>query len=355
MSTEPANQENGKKKDFLDILKVIGQIMTPAAIAVIGIWFNVHQARSDREAAEAQAQRERKAIQTEVYTKLLASREEAESDLRKDLFPQMMAAFFTEAPGSMIQERMLNLELMTCNFHDSIDLKPLFRQVHWELCTSEDALTERQRTLLQERLENLACSVRQIQYAVVMEKGEEEAGYFRYNGGIFDEQTGEVTSDSEFSYPLYLDGLTSIIHLSILRIDHTREEAQIRLSVDTYSGDYYGPGITVTADSRADHHALSFPTSELDAYIQPKPMLPISRRQAEFWVGPYDFPMISNMRLTNNQRCAVVVDGIDKEEKVVTFSVVLFPGCQASHKERPYIDEVINELLIEENAAQPQS
>src|SRR5262249_17733538 len=33
---------------------------------------------------------------------------------------------------------------------------------------------------------------------------------------------------------------------------------------------------------------------------------------AEFWVGFYDFPMVDNIRLPNDQRCAVVLDAFEE-------------------------------------------
>lgn len=61
MANISSGDENGpNKKDAWEKTKIIGQVLTPVAIAVIGIWFNVHQARRDQNAVE-----------TEVYTSRL--------------------------------------------------------------------------------------------------------------------------------------------------------------------------------------------------------------------------------------------------------------------------------------------
>jgi len=63
---------------------------------------------------------------------------------------------------------------------------------------------------------------------------------------------------------------------------------------------------------------------------------------AEFWVGFFDFPMIDNTRLSNDQRCAVVLT--DFEDFSAEISVLDYPGSHASLKEKPYFDEIIQNL-----------
>jgi hypothetical protein len=63
----------------------------------------------------------------------------------------------------------------------------------------------------------------------------------------------------------------------------------------------------------------------------------------EFWVGFFDFPMIDNTRLSDDQRCAVILTQF--EEPQTKFTVVYFPGSRAGIKEKPYYDEVLQNLL----------
>jgi len=64
---------------------------------------------------------------------------------------------------------------------------------------------------------------------------------------------------------------------------------------------------------------------------------------AEFWVGPFDFPMIDNTRLSNDERCAIVLNAFDAESADIT--LVFFPGAYASLKEKPYYQEVVANLM----------
>ena len=65
--------------------------------------------------------------------------------------------------------------------------------------------------------------------------------------------------------------------------------------------------------------------------------------EATFWVGFYDFPMIDNTRLSDNERCAVVVEGFDDEYAKI--ALVYFPGSHASLREKPYYEDVLKKLV----------
>ena len=66
---------------------------------------------------------------------MMGRREEADSALRKDMFQSILRSFVQ--PGRARQtnpeSQVLNLELLAYNFHESLDLGPLFRHVQRQL------------------------------------------------------------------------------------------------------------------------------------------------------------------------------------------------------------------------------
>ncbi len=64
--------------------------------------------------------------------------------------------------------------------------------------------------------------------------------------------------------------------------------------------------------------------------------------RAQFDVGFFDFPLIDNTRLANGQRCAVTMTAWGKIAAELT--TICFPGEYASIKDRPYYDEVVQQL-----------
>lgn len=63
-----------------------------------------------------------------------------------------------------------------------------------------------------------------------------------------------------------------------------------------------------------------------------------------FSVGYFDFPMIDNTRLSNGQRFAIVLNELDTRSAHIT--LVCFPGSYASLKDKPYYDEIIDNLKM---------
>lgn len=61
-----------------------------------------------------------------------------------------------------------------------------------------------------------------------------------------------------------------------------------------------------------------------------------------FWVGLFDFPMIDNTRLTNDERAAVSL--LELTPDSVKIVLAYFPGSRASLKDKPYYDELMNQL-----------
>jgi hypothetical protein len=62
-----------------------------------------------------------------------------------------------------------------------------------------------------------------------------------------------------------------------------------------------------------------------------------------FSVGYFDFPDINNTRLSNGERCAVVVKNMDQES--ARLNLVYFPANRASLKDRMYVEEVMHQML----------
>ena len=62
-----------------------------------------------------------------------------------------------------------------------------------------------------------------------------------------------------------------------------------------------------------------------------------------FSVGLFDFPMIDNTRLSNNQRAAVSLMTLTPD--VLSMKVAYFPASRASLKDKPYYDD-LNRLLV---------
>src|SRR5438128_4039745 len=119
-----------KEKDYWDkvdvVLRPINGVLTALAVALLGYYTSSILRQSElRETNER------------VYTELMSSREQAESGLRKDMFLSIIQTFLrTDSAG--LEAKMLNLELLAYNFHESLNLKPLFAHMDRQVATTKE-------------------------------------------------------------------------------------------------------------------------------------------------------------------------------------------------------------------------
>jgi hypothetical protein len=281
-----------KQKDFWDkaaiVLQPVGGLL--AAMAVAGLGFFGSQFIERRQSEETRAR---------FTSELISKREEADSALRKDMFVSIIQSFL-RADSTSIDDRLLKLELLAYNFHESLNLKPLFFQLDREAIQAGGA----QGTELRDRLGKVAREVTRKEMVVL-----EEVGKSFERNIDFDDLASNPGGIPLQPAMLTLNKVERNFALVVKKVDVVRKEMQIRLEVKTRNED--------TGEYRTD--------------------------DAEFWVGYYDFPMIDHVRLSRDQRFAVILKNFSGGSARV--SAVYFPGAYASLKEKPYVQEMVQNLL----------
>lgn len=277
--------------DKIDVmLKPLGGLLTAVAVALVG--FLGSNLLEQRQALE---------MRTRLYTELMSKREEAESALRKDMFGTIIQSFFDPGKASL-DERVLNLELLAYNFHESLNLKPLFIYLHRQVVMGKDPrLTEYQR-----RLERVAREITQKQLTVIEGAGESFSVAVPLN------ELAKAPDGLELdSQTLTVEGIERHFRIYAVQLDPVAREVQVRVVVET-------PRARDAEERR---------------YV------------AEFRVGFFDFPMIDNTRLLPDQRFGVVLNSLNIEQGMAVLTLAYFPGSYAALKEKPYIQEVMGRLL----------
>ena len=279
-----------KGKDLWDkvdiVFRPLNGLLTALAVGLLGYYTsNILRQRETRETNER------------VYTQLMSSREQAESALRKDMFVSIIQTFLRPQSASL-EDKMLNLELLAYNFHESLNLKPLF--VH--LQKQVEAAPGPSQAEFSGRLNKVAREITTRQMVLLEQVGKKfsrtvDFDKFRANPGGLELEPENLT----------LDGTEREFMLSVLEVDPKRKELTMELGVRT-----------------------------------PKES-PIVRRLT-FHVSYFDFPMIDNTRLSRDQRCAVVLNEFG--EAGADLTLVYFPGSYASLKEKVSYDEVVEKLRV---------
>ena len=295
--------EQDKKKDFWErlgfLLQSGGGLITAITVAILG--FIGSNYLKDREISETSSRERMQANETNVriYTELMSRREEAESALRKDMFVSMIQTFLRPGATSL-DERVLNLELLAYNFHESLNLKPLFLYIDRQIRASQDPA---KRDYI-ERLRNVAAEITRKQMLVLEGAGGKfdrviDLDELKTNPGGVQLDEGTLT----------LDGITRHFLLFVQEADIANREIKFRMEIKT----------------------------ELDTLGN------FETSNVEFWAGFFDFPMIDNTRLGHDQRCAVILNAF--EDGAADVTLAYFPGSYASLKEKPYYQEVVQNLM----------
>jgi len=292
MSEEPV-----KKRDAWDKIDIlmhpVGGLLTALAITVLG--FITSSALSQRQAIDTN---------TRLYTELMSRREDSESALRKDMCVSIITSF-VNPHDTGLSASVLNLEMLAYNFHESVNLKPLFAEMRRRVVRAQgEAQTPAARAendAYLERLESMAREIVRRQMVVLEGVGK------RFDRTI--DLTDDPSGTSLDPETLTLDeGVPTTFAIDVLGVDRENREIRIGLNIET-----------------------------------PDPEAGRQTKMATFGVGYYDFPLIDNTRLIGGQRCAVVLNNISDQSADIT--LVLFPGTYASLMEKPYYNEVIESVL----------
>ena len=277
-----------REKDFWDkvdvVLRPINGLLTALAVAILGYY-----------TSSIVRQNELRETNERVYTELMSSREQAESGLRKDMFLSIIQTFL-RPENAGLEAKMLNLEMLAYNFHESLNLKPLFAHMDKQLMAASGA----EKTEYVGRLNQVAQEITNRQLVLLEQVGKKFSRTVDFEK--LRASHGGLELDPE---KLKLGDTEREFMLSVLEFNTQRRELTVELGVRT---------------SRD----------------------PSNVQRRIFHVGYYDFPMIDNTRLSNDQRAAVVLN--QANEGGADLTIVYFPGSYASLKEKVSYDEVMEKL-----------
>src|SRR5262245_53596396 len=190
-----------------------------------------------------------------LYSELMSRREESESSLRKDMFVSIIQSFLE--PGSNdLDAKVLNLELLAYNFHESLNLKPLFLDISRRL----EGPDVNDRQAYRARLNRVARETTAKQLFALEGHGVS----FRRTVDLEELQRQGKSGIALEGESIHVGGQSIVLNLYVLEADPVGQQLRVRLEVKAPDG------VAGSADTRA-----------------------------VFYVGWYDFPMIDNTRLAN--------------------------------------------------------
>lgn len=249
-----------------------------------------------------------------LYTELLSKREDAESALRKDMFSTILKEFFQIRDSSNgrtdVPKRLLKLEILALNFGEALSLSPLFIELDKDIDKNsyppETAKLDRARD--RHRLHSLARRVSLQQLSALSTGGrsweftipiEMVKPGKRYQWPPYNEN-GENSHEDEFEF----EGIKRNYTFSFSQADEDYKSVVVEIEIQT-------AGKTKAIER-------------------------------EFELNYFNFPMVDNTRLSNDQRFALIMT--DFAEKAIHFAAICFPGKYSSQRDKPFLDDVIHRL-----------
>jgi len=276
------------KKDTWDKIQVISSaIVIPLTVAILAFFANNYIEK--RQASEERIH---------LYSELMSKREASESALRKDMFSSIIDSFVNDKNESL-EEDTLNIELLAYNFHDSLNLKPLFIHLQNKIKASEKSEDQDKADKLLARLNILSEEIIDSQLYVLKEVADTKEIIIKYD-----------VLDTEFitkNFILNIEGIKREIEIQVNEHDAINNRFRVALFIKDL----------------LDENSEVFLVNQS-------------------WITLFDFPTVDSVRLSKDGRLSVSITDYDDLSAVLT--VALFPGSYASLKEKPYYEDILKQL-----------
>jgi len=294
---DEVSPQAGKSNPWAKAGGLLRDLATPLSVAIVGLLASVYVNSQQSQEANQRA-----------FAELVSQRESADTNLRIEMFKTVLGGFLTQGTGK-VSDQILKLEILAYNFNESLDLGPLFQDVFRSVNSSNPDDPNRQ------RLTRVASDVvyKQVE-ALTFELG-------------VSKDAPVIDFEDLKTKPAGISNLLDdVIRLRYPQADAVRHPER-RFKVDVFGRDEKQQELTI--------HLVISPPGQVGPEVKPE-------IDVKFSVGYFDFPAINNTRLSNGERCAVVVRNMD--EYSAKISLVYFPANRAGLKDRMYVEEIVNQM-----------
>jgi hypothetical protein len=328
----PNPEEPPKKKDLWDIMQALGPALIAATVAIMGSIYSYQQAQMTK-ASEMR----------EVYTKIMTERESSDNNIRASMFQMLFNAMFDKDINSagtpdninQIKKRVMFLDVLSRNF-DTVDIKPLFEDLDGEL-------------------------TKKIYNDQSYSDGAQK-DYFAMRAEL--RRIGRNLSVKQLNALASLPG--TVVKSIVLLED---KDKNLMVMQDESAN---GNAETIPVEIKAQ--GLDDGSVEISLEYQKTKTSDKGFKAPSFIITFYDMPYIDNSVIDKDMRVGVVLtkyattkdldlfrDRIDKRlikdyedlkaggiTKYAELRLIKFPAKYTGHRDRPYLQEILQDLITEE-------
>lgn len=310
MDTEEPVKPKIDKRDKWDKIQIlmnpIGGLITALTIAIVSYFGSVYLNNKQNNDSK-----------NKLYTELMNSREQSESALRKDMFNSILGTILKDS--STLDEKILQLELLAYNFHQSLNLMPLFDYLNRKIALEKKITLKAE---YRRRLYKMARDVTSKQISSLEGASAKEMMF--------------ITFPSDTSN--YKPGLSQELPIDWNDSKTFYDTVRTGKDVDIYKRVVYLKAMQYNVDEKSVNLRLDIENTLNNKFV--------NMVTQEFTVDYFQFPMIDNTRLSNDMRCAVVMRDFNFPN-YIEVDILYFPGSHSSLNEKPYFDDVMKKLLLD--------
>ena len=276
------------KEEKKDIIEAVTKIVPAASVLIAGIAIPV-----------VLNYNEGKNRQSQLYVQIMSQREQSDSALRERMFNALINSYFGKEVSTDPEKQIMFLNLLTLNFQEFFDAKPLF-----------DDLDKKLKGESRRKLQNIAREVADRQVNMLTKPAHKPVELM-----LCSEQHDDCQTTATFS----VKGTQRTYHFNVELLEVSISAVSLRVS----------PMLGGTQPESFDF----------------KPI--------EFEVSYYDTPFMSNTRLADGSRFAFTLKNSDSAAKRALLKVVIFPEEFMSLRDRPYFDEMLAKVREEKKGILP--
>jgi hypothetical protein len=327
-------EEKREKKDVWDILKSLGPAILAAVVGIMGGWYNLQQTQLNKASEMRQ-----------VYSNIMTERESSDNTIRAKMFEMLISAMFSKGVGAAygnqdnitdIKKQVMFLDVLSRNF-DTIDVKPLFQDLDNDLT----------RKIYNEKDFSAA----------------QRGGYFDMRSEL--RRVGRNLSVKQ------LNALASLPGSVVQGIVFLKDKDGVIQAIKDESVSN-GTGVKIPVDIKPND--ISDGTVDISLEYTRSKSSDQSFKAPAFSITFYDLPYIDNSVLDMDMRVGVILtkyvsirdldmfsermdkrlikDYQDLKDGGITeyaeMKMIKFPAKYIGNRDRPYLQEIIQELVGEQ-------
>ncbi len=359
---EQKDRQDSRPPDIWYKLRSAGGIATAVMVAVIGTAGSYVMNKQQTLATRAQ-----------LYTELMSQRENAESSVRKDMFQQILSSFLTKPTGSVcileqIDEELLRLELLARNFHEMLDMEPLFLHVLLKIVREIPRLPEP--TLSHDKaLASTPATPQERLYALWKGRPGADMAWKDFKIKTMRRKLDRLIRIANRITKKQLESLSSVQIRQRLTINLSKTCQDMRptepLEHDCdMTGAVDKPNFLMHLEGGVKRKFTVAVGHSYPLWNQVRVKVEVQKTAVEkradpngkdvhlsqFWLGYFDFPLAENTFLSDKERYAVVLDEIDLAKQQAIISVLYFPASYAGLKEKSFYQQKLISTLLEKKS-----